>query len=47
MQENKHTVKGEQDAFLLLYPQIVAAAKANVGKPSISAFCHATRPAPG
>lgn len=38
--ENKHTVKGEQDAFLLLYPQIVAAAKANVGKLSLSEFCN-------
>ena len=47
LQENKHTVKGEQDAFLLLYPQIVAAAKANVGKLSISDFCDAKRAAQG
>ncbi len=42
-QENKHTVKGEQDAFLLLYPQIVAAAKANVGKLSMTNFCSVRR----
>ena len=47
LQENKHTVKGEQAAFLLLYPQIVAAAKANVGKLSISDFCNAKRAAQG
>ena len=47
LQENKHTVKGEKDAFLLLYPQIVAAAKANVGKLSISDFCDAKRAAQG
>lgn len=36
--ENKHTKAGERDAFVLLYPAIVAAAKANVGKLSIDEF---------
>lgn len=36
--ENKHTVKGETDAFLLLYPAIVDAAKAHVGKTSAADF---------
>lgn len=45
LQENKHTVKGEQDAFVLLYPQIVAAAKANVGKLTIHEFCDTKRAA--
>ncbi len=31
--ENKHTVRGEVDAFELLYPAIVDAAKRNVGMP--------------
>ena len=36
--ENKHSKSGEIEAFLLLYPAIVAAAKANVGKLSIDEF---------
>lgn len=46
-QESKHTVDGETDAFLLIYPAIVAAAKANIGKLSISEFCNPTNAAKG
>ncbi len=41
--ENKYTVKGEPAAFLLLYPAIVDAARAGVGKYTISDFCDPKR----
>lgn len=37
-EENKHTVQGEPDAFLLIYPAIVEAAKKSVGQISILDF---------
>lgn len=46
-EENKHTVKGEPDAFELLYPAIVVAAKANVGKLSMAEFCNPANVAAG
>ena len=38
--ENKHTTKGEHDAFLDLYPAIVQCARDNAGRLSIDDFCN-------
>src|SRR5690606_39258549 len=36
--ENRHTVKGETDAFELLYPAIVAAARRQAGRMTFAQF---------
>lgn len=38
--ENKHTTKGEHDAFVDLYPAIVQSARDNAGRLSIDDFCN-------
>lgn len=46
-EENKHSVKGERAAFLNLYPAIVSAAKANVGRMTLAQFIDPQRAARG